>query len=124
MSTSISLPLHPKWGKPSETYIYERGDGMRCIQAKYRNGADGPKQCAWWVQGTDGEYYVSHGDVKLERLKPYTRRSWKTRMPATSRSSSAKVPRTLTPSSAWGLSRRITAPSSPPTSSGIAAATW
>ena len=71
MSTSISLPLHPKWGKPGETYIYERGDGMRCIQAKYRNGADGPKQCAWWVQGTDGEYYVSHGDVKLERLKPY-----------------------------------------------------
>jgi RecA-family ATPase len=71
MSAPISLPPHPKWGAASEAYGYTRDDGMRCVQAKYRNGAASPKHCAWWVQGTDGEYYVSHGDVKLERLRPY-----------------------------------------------------
>jgi hypothetical protein len=71
MSTPIGLPPHPRWGAACEAYVYERVDGMRCIQAKYRNGADSPKHCAWWAQGTDGEYYVSRGDVTLERLKPY-----------------------------------------------------
>lgn len=69
--TAIRLPPHPTWGAARETYAYDRDDGTCCVQAKYRNGADNPKQCAWWAQGTDGEYYVSHGDIKLERLKPY-----------------------------------------------------
>jgi AAA domain len=67
----ISLPPHPKWGAACESYAYVRDDGMRCVQAKYRNGADSPKNCAWWIEGTDGLYYLSHGDVKLERLHPY-----------------------------------------------------
>lgn len=71
LAPMIRIPPHPKWGAPSETYVYERDDGTRCIQAKYRNGSDSPKQCAWWAQGTDGEFYISHGDVRLERLKPY-----------------------------------------------------
>jgi hypothetical protein len=69
--TAPILPPHPKWGAACEAYAYMRDDGTRAVQAKYRNGADSPKNCAWWIEGTDGVYYPSHGDVKLERLRPY-----------------------------------------------------
>jgi hypothetical protein len=124
MSAPISLPPHPKWGAASEAYGYTRDDGMRCVQAKYRNGAASPKHCAWWVQGTDGEYYVSHGDVKLERLRPYNAALLNNPHARHEPIILCEGPKEPTRWSASGSSRRITALLSPRTRPGSAAATW
>jgi hypothetical protein len=71
VTAPLDLPPHPKYGMAAETYEYWRDDGRVCVQAKYRNGVDGSKHCAWWVQADNGDYFTSYGDVKLARLQPY-----------------------------------------------------